>query len=102
MWPHPEVFSEFVDENNVDSEGNPMIKTFRTGQLHRVPHHIYQKFIRAPKTNREEYLMDAIDSDLAKKHQVIIFRYPHFCTIYIHDFYSGPAQLTTITVALLW
>jgi len=74
-FPHyiNEVFSEFVDENNVDSEGNPMIKTFRTGQLHRVPHHIYQKFIRAPKTNREDYLMDAIDSDLAKRHQVIIF-----------------------------
>jgi len=76
-FPHyvHEVFGEFLGE---DENSGFRIKTFRTGQLHRVPQHIYQKFIRVPKfsqnsASKHDYLMDAIDGDLNKKRSVMIF-----------------------------
>ncbi len=54
----------------MDTESLGMIKTH---YLHRVMPHMRQKFIRAPKTNRQEYLIDLIEEDVAKKRKVLIF-----------------------------
>jgi len=87
-FPHyiHEIFSDFLDDGPNGGDVEDKIKTYRTGQLHRVPHHIYQKFIRAPKTDRIEYLMDAIDNDLARKHSVMVFSNKGSTSNYIYHF----------------
>jgi len=49
------------------------LKVLRTGQLHKVLPHVYQKFIRAPKLDRQKYLISVIEKDIAKKKPIIIF-----------------------------
>jgi len=49
------------------------LKVLRTGQLHKVLPHVYQKFIRAPKVDRQKYLISVIEKDIAKKKPIIIF-----------------------------
>jgi superfamily II DNA/RNA helicase len=49
------------------------LTTIKTQHLHRVLPHIYQKFIRAPKVGRIEYLSDIIEADVDKKRKVLIF-----------------------------
>ena len=49
------------------------LKILRTGQLHRVLPHVKQKFIRAPKVKREEYLLRVVEKDIKAGNPVIIF-----------------------------
>ena len=66
-----------------------------SGQLHRVPQHIYQKFVRVPKfPNKHDYLMDAIDNDLAKKHSVMIFSNKGATSNWIYHFLRQKVQLS--------
>ena len=60
-----DAFGEVIDTESLE--------TYRTGQLHRVPYHIYQKFIRVPKTGKVNYLMEVIEKDLAKQRSLMIF-----------------------------
>lgn len=54
----------------IDTEDLEIIKT---GHLHRVLPNVYQKFIKAPKTDRMDYLLDIIEPDVDKKRKVLIF-----------------------------
>ena len=54
----------------VDTES---LKVIQTQHLHKVLPHVYQKFIRSPKINRTDYLMEILEKDLEKKRQVLIF-----------------------------
>ena len=54
----------------IDTEDLEIIKT---GHLHRVLPNVYQKFIKAPKTDRMNYLLDIIEPDVDKKRKVLIF-----------------------------
>ena len=49
------------------------IQVVQTNFLHRVMPHVHQKFIRAPKTDRIDYLMEIIAPDVEKKRQILIF-----------------------------
>ena len=49
------------------------LKVLRTGQLHKVLPHVSQKFIRAPKVDRQKYLFRVIEKDVLKKKPIIIF-----------------------------
>ena len=49
------------------------LEIIQTNHLHRVLPNVYQKFIKSPKTDRMDYLLDVIEPDVDKKRKVLIF-----------------------------
>ena len=49
------------------------LKVIQTQYLHKVLPHVHQKFIRSPKINRTDYLLELLETDIEKKRQVLIF-----------------------------
>ena len=62
------------------------MKLIQTQYLHKVLPHVHQKFIRSPKINRTEYLLDIIEKDLEKKRQILIFSNKASTSAYISHF----------------
>ena len=69
------------------------LKILRTGQLHKVLPHVNQKFIRAPKVDRQKYLIRVIEKDISKKQPIVIFSNKtstsNFVAHVINEHFSG-------------
>ena len=64
------IMESVVDGDNDTDEG---INLVSTDHLHRVLCHVRQTFIRTPPRRKEEYLMEALEADLAKGRQAVVF-----------------------------
>lgn len=72
------IFSGATFPKNLDSSLGHLVNTegfeiIQTRFLHRIMPHVYQKFIKAPKVGRIDYLLEVIEKDVEKKRQVLIF-----------------------------
>ena len=65
------------------------IKVIQTQHLHKVLPHVYQKFIRSPKINRTDYLLEILEKDVEKKRQVLIFSNKASTSAFISHFLNG-------------
>lgn len=70
----------------IDTEG---LEVIQTQHLHRVLPHIYQKFIRAPKVNKHDYLLEVLQPDLDKKKKVLIFSNKSSTSAFIGHFLNS-------------